>query len=46
MVFCHTCDGAGYVWEKEFPDGLGVKAVCPECRGAGYIFVMEFIGND
>jgi DnaJ-class molecular chaperone len=36
-IFCHSCEGKGYVTEKAYPSGKTVQVVCPECNGEGYV---------
>jgi DnaJ-class molecular chaperone len=36
-IFCHTCDGLGWITEKSYPSGKAVDVVCPECFGKKYV---------
>jgi len=36
-IYCHSCDGKGFVEEKEYPNAKIVKVVCPECNGQKFI---------
>lgn len=36
-IFCHSCEGKGYVEEHLYPSGAVVKTVCPECNGEKFV---------
>ena len=38
-IFCHTCDGIGWISEKRYLDGKTIDVVCPECDGKRYVEV-------
>ena len=46
-VFCHMCDGDGYVEEATYPSRKVIRVTCPECNGRKWVTTLrEFEGGD
>jgi len=42
-IFCHSCEGDGYVIEHEYLTNDEVRVKCPECDGAGWIWDEKIV---
>lgn len=42
-VFCHSCNGNGYVEDKAYPSAEVIKILCPECEGQKYVWEDQIL---
>jgi DnaJ-class molecular chaperone len=37
QIYCHACDGTGYLLAKKWPEHTVIREVCPECDGKKHV---------